>query len=331
MTKFGRQETATRIRTLGNSAIGTLAVICIGLLAHSLQAAAQAPRPVVQLPNGDGPNGTLDRDSAQVAVTLAGCTNVTNPERQSSPASAERCLINANAAIRSGQIADVPALALALRQIPFTNATGNDNVAEMSSALATAIEQLVSAYNAAVRRFLAERQTNPAAVQPTPVFRTNYSNAAATIANPFAPPQPNGGQRDPINHTPFTPDEISSVVARSDLRPSAAQLPNREIPIDTGMAYLAIAADAVIHPEHYVAPGMTVTQTVATARARMPAALDREIAVACFVGNRNKLLSNGGVADLGTCRAAAARNTLEMMANGEAAPYNPARYGIGRR
>jgi len=311
----------------------TFLATCIALaLSAPASAALGGGDPVVQLPNGDGPNGTTDRRSIEVAITLAGCTNVTDPARQSSPASAERCLISTNAAIRSGQIADVPALALALRQIPFTNANGDDYVAQMSRALATAIAEPVRTYNAAVQQFLIDRQTNPNAVQPAPVYRTNYSNPASTAASPFAPPpEPYRIQRDPINHTPFTRPEIDAVVARSELRPSAAQRSNREIPIDTGMAYLATAADAVIHPERYTAQGMTLAQTVVSARTRTPATLDHEIAVACFVGDRSHLLSNGGVADLGTCRAAAARNTLEMIANGEAAPYNPARYGVPAR
>ena len=332
MARIAQSVIKTRFVPHARRLLLTIFVASAALCTFATSGSAQAQRTVVQLPNGDGPNGTIDRRSIEVASSLAECSNVTDPERQTSPASAERCLINANAAIRSGQIADVPALALALRQIPFTNTVGDDYVEQQSRALATAIEQPVRAYNAAVQQFLVERQTNPNAVQPAPVYRTNYSNPASTAGSPFAqPPEPYRIQRDPINHAPFTGPEIEAVIATSSFRPSAAQVSTREIPIDTGMAYLATAADAVIHPERYTPQGMKVAQTVASARARTPAALDREIAVACFVGDRSQLLSNGGVADLGTCRAAAARNSLEMMANGEAAPYNPARYGISAR
>lgn len=333
MARIAQSVIKTRYVPLAKGLLLSIFVTSAALCTFATSGSAQAQRPVVQLPNGDGPNGTFDERSVDIAQGLASCSNVTNPERKNSPASAERCLINANAAIRSGQIADVPALALALRQIPFTNAAGEDFVAQMSVALAIAIEQPVRAYTNAYQQFLVERQTNPNAVQPAPVYRTNYSNPASTAGSPFAqPPEPYRIQRDPINHAPFTGPEIDAVVGRgTSFRPSAAQQPNREIPIDTGMAYLATAADAVIHPERYTAPNMTVAQTVAAARARTPAALDREIAVACFNGDRSQLLSNGDVADLRNCRAAAARNSLEMIVNGEAAPYSPARYGIPAR
>jgi hypothetical protein len=231
-------------------------------------------RPIVELPH----NG-VDDQLIQNTTDLVRCANFHTPNTTKGINQARVCKAAVDNAVRTGLITDFPAMFLALRQIPFTNASGNDKVAQMSDELITTID----------------------------------ANRSEQIV-----PYNNGDYN--VNRKPITINEGATIIGggRKVVTPDMA--PNREFTIDPYVAYMATAADVVIHTGRYVPAGKTAREAVADTRTRNPKAKDDETQLKCAMRTAD--------VSFGMCELAAARNTLEMVANGQYVPYNPARYGI---
>lgn len=82
-----------------------------------------------------------DAESARF-FNLLGCSGFTIPANSRfKKEAAEGCVNSVDSAVKDGTITTVLAAALALRQIPYTNARGDDNIAGMSDAFAFLIDE----------------------------------------------------------------------------------------------------------------------------------------------------------------------------------------------
>ena len=230
---------------------------------------------------------------AMNGTSLAVCSNFTSPHKgtdltdpkkvKAGMAQAQRCLTTVATSVQNGTISDAPALALALRGIPFTNAQGNDNVADTASDIATRIAEARST-----------------------LVQMDYHLP--------------GMSEQSVIKKPFTEEEIMSVGTYSGKykQPLPTLTPARSIPIDPSTAYVMTAADVVMHPVRYTDNGKTLAETLARVRKDHPAAEDQKLAQLCMMDTGNTSLQD--------CQNVSARNTVEMIVNGKAAPYDASQY-----
>ena len=114
--------------------------------------------------------------------------------------------------------------------------------------------------------------------------------------------------------TAFTPAELGAATIVDGRQALPTMTSARSIPIDPSTAYVMTAADVVVHPARYMVPDKSMAETIALARSRHSASDDKQLATLCMIDD--------GSVTLQDCQEVSARNTAQMIVNGEVAAYD---------